>query len=120
MRIKKVVVVISILCLLAMVSCSRCSKGDNGEASGPQSEPNPGAVVQMANEDAQTQPNVENAQGSSGVRQTNVQFVKTPDGKVVPEPVLRLKVPNMLNPQVLKNAIKQQNADMEKKADIKE
>lgn len=49
-----------------------------------------------------------------------VKFVQTPDGRVVPEPVLKLRVPNLLNPEILKNAIKYQNKEAGKKVDIKE
>lgn len=49
-----------------------------------------------------------------------VRFVQTPDGKVVPEPALKLKVPNLLNPGVLKNAIEYQNKEAKKKVDVKE
>ncbi len=45
--------------------------------------------------------------GVSGSNIPNIRFVQTPDGRMVPEAAFKLKMPRMLNPQVLKNISKQ-------------
>ena len=113
--------IIVVLLLIFMVSCSRCSKAESPEVSKSSYVTDAESLVQTpSDEGLQRVSGGEGSQGADGVRQTSVKFVQTPDGKVVPEPILRLKVPDLLNPRILKNAIKQQNQDMEKKADIKE
>lgn len=98
--------ILAIFIILFSAGCSKCSKGEdiNKENSQIATE----SDVVSANQEAQKEANIVDAGDDSGIMYPNVRFVQTPDGKVVPEPVLKLKLPKLLNPQVLKNAEKQQ------------
>ena len=121
MFVKKYFIIIVILLLSCIISCSRCSNERSSDMDNTSQVVDAGSVVQSTvGEDVNIVSSSEESQRATGIRQTNIQFVKTADGEVVPEPILRLKVPNILNPQVLRNAIKQQDTSGEKGVDKKE
>lgn len=93
--------------LMVFLDCSRCSKGDNTGGNNQQSASQ--SVINNSQESNSTEnsPKLSDRQEGTHIIDPKIRFVQTPDGKAVPEPVLRLKIPKLLNPDVLKNVAQQ-------------
>ncbi|MGC8928099.1 MAG: hypothetical protein ACP5QK_09260 [Myxococcota bacterium] len=96
------VLIVIIIFNLFPFGCSRCSnEAIKSEDWAAEVALNNDISVQEVSDVVQ---NITDVQEGSQVMYPNIRFVQTPDGKVVPEQALKLKLPRMLNPQLLKNA----------------
>jgi hypothetical protein len=108
---RRFVIVVSIIFFMSTYGCTKCSGQKAGESVDNMSTDVGLQQISDIGEDIY----ISDSTGGAGVMRPNIKFVQTPDGKVVPEAVLRLKLPKSLNPNILKNSAGDQKKETEPK-----
>lgn len=109
-----------ILTLMMFLNCAKCSKDTNTDENIQQSSYK--SIVNNNQESVNTEPsqNQSDRRGETNIIDPKVRFVQTPDGKVVPEAILKLKLPKLLNPDILKNVAQESKQSDESENSKKE
>ncbi|MCX7944377.1 MAG: hypothetical protein N2746_07720 [Deltaproteobacteria bacterium] len=102
-------VISTVIIIGFFLNCSKCSREEGHSSEGSEVVEQEG-IVSIEVEDAETSQNKTNDTLDSNIIRPNIRFIQTPDGKVIPEAVFKLKFPKMLNPQILKEGIKRNEA----------